>query len=66
MLLTSLLPGACVVGIGYALALFGWNDAWMPVVYITVITGLVFAQVFLMPDRSTPSGSSFGFRCSSC
>ena len=46
-----LLPGACVVALGYLLSAFGWNDGWMPMVYIAVVSGLVLAQGFFLPDR---------------
>ena len=38
-----LLPGVCVVALGYALSALGWNDGWMPMVYIAVVSGLVLA-----------------------
>ena len=40
-----------VVG-GYALSFLGLEDAWTPVVYMAFATVLVFAQGFLLPDRS--------------
>ena len=46
-----LLPGAGVVALGYALSAFGWNEGWMPMVYIAVVSGLVLAQGFFLPDR---------------
>ncbi len=50
-LLRFLLLGVCIVGGGFGLSLFGWNDVWMPIVYVACITGLVLAQGFLLPDR---------------
>ena len=43
--------GVCIAGVGYGLTLFGWNDEWMPEVYVGVVSGLVLAQGFLLPDR---------------
>ena len=43
--------GLCIVGVGYALSLLGWNDALMPTAYVAFVTGLVLAQGFLLPDR---------------
>ena len=46
-----LLPGLCVVALGYALSALGWNYDWMPMVYIAVVSALVLAQGFFLPDR---------------
>jgi transcriptional regulator with XRE-family HTH domain len=46
-----LLPGVCVVALGYALSALGWNDGWMPMVYIAVVSGLVLAQGFFLSDQ---------------
>ena len=52
--LLRILPlGLCIAG-GYALSAFGWNNAWMPTVYVAFATGTVLAQGFLLPDRATP------------
>ena len=49
--LLRILPlGLCIAG-GYALSAFGWNNAWMPAVYVAFATGIVLAQGFLLPDR---------------
>ena len=45
--------GLFVAG-GYALTVFGWNNAWMPAAYIAVATAIVLAQGFLLPDRGSP------------
>ena len=43
----------CITG-GYALSAFGWNNAWMPTVYVAFATGIVLAQGFLLPGRHAP------------
>ena len=49
--LLRVLPlAACIVG-GYALSVYGWNNAWMPPAYVAFVTGIVLAQGFLRPDR---------------
>ena len=50
--LRSLPLGICIVGGGYALSFLGWDDGWMPIVYIAFATGLVLTQGFLLPDRN--------------
>ena len=50
VLLRTLPLGLCIAG-GYALSAFGWNNAWMPTVYVAFATGIVLAQGFLLPDR---------------
>ena len=40
-----------MVALGYALSAFGWNDGWMPTVYVAVVSSLVLAQGFFLPDR---------------
>ena len=45
-----LLPGVYVVVLGYALSALGWNDGWMPMVYIAAVSALVLAQGFFLPD----------------
>ena len=44
--------GLCIVGVGYGLSLAGWNSNWMHFVYVIVITALVLAQGFFLPDRN--------------
>ena len=53
VLLRTLPLGLCIAG-GYALSVFGWNNAWMPTVYVAFATGIVLAQGFLLPGRVTP------------
>lgn len=38
------LTGVCIAAAGYALAAFGWNNTWMPMLYVTVAMCLVAAQ----------------------
>ncbi len=45
--------GMCIVG-GYALLGLGWNNAWMPMGYVALVTGILMAQGFLLPDREAP------------
>ena len=52
-LLRTLPLALCIAG-GYALSAFGWNNAWMPTVYVAFATGIVLAQGFLLPDRRAP------------
>ena len=49
--LRSLPLGMCIVGGGYALSFFAWDDALVPMVYVAFVTGLVLAQGFVLPDR---------------
>ena len=52
--LLRVLPlGVCIVG-GYALSVYGWNNAWMPTAYVAFALGIVLAQGFLLPDRGAP------------
>ena len=49
--LLRVLPlGVCIIG-GYALSIYGWNNAWMPTAYVAFALGIVLAQGFLLPDR---------------
>ena len=51
--LLRVLPlGVCMVG-GYALSIYGWNNAWMPTAYVAFALGIVLAQGFLLPARGT-------------
>ena len=52
-LLRTLPLGLCIAG-GYALSVFGWNNAWMPAAYVAFATGIVLAQGFLLPERQAP------------
>ncbi len=52
-LLRTLPLGLCIAG-GYALSVFGWNNAWMPTAYVAFATGIVLAQGFLLPERRAP------------
>ena len=52
-LLRTLPLGLCMAG-GYALSVFGWNNAWMPAAYVAFATGIVLAQGFLLPERRAP------------
>ena len=45
--------GLCIAG-GYALSVFGWNNAWMPAAYVAFATGIVLAQGFLLQERRAP------------
>ena len=58
-LLRLVLVGACIVGGGYALSLFDWNYAWASLVYVGLVTSLVLAQQFLLPNRSADLGGLF-------
>ena len=58
-LLRLALVGACIAGGGYALSLFDWNDAWASMVYVGLVTSLVLAQQFLLPNRSADLGGLF-------
>ena len=52
--LLRILPlGVAIVG-GYALSIYGWNNAWMPAAYVVFALGIVLAQGFLMPDHDAP------------
>ena len=51
--LRTLPLGLCIAG-GYALSVFGWNNAWMPTAYVAFAIGIVLAQGFLMPGRHAP------------
>ena len=48
------LPLALCIAGGYALSVFGWNNAWMPAAYVAFATGIVLAQGFLLPERQVP------------
>ena len=48
------LPLALCIAGGYALSVFGWNNAWMPTAYVAFAIGIVLAQGFLIPDRDAP------------
>jgi len=52
-LLRALPLGVCIIG-GYALSIYGWNNAWMPTAYVAFALGIVLAQGFLFPDRDAP------------
>ncbi len=41
----------CITLAGYALSFLGWENMWMPALYVGFATGLVLAQGFLIPDR---------------
>ena len=57
--LLRVLPlGVCIVG-GYALSIYGWNNAWMPAAYVVFALGIVLAQGFLLPDRGAPMREFF-------
>ena len=43
--------GVLVVCLGYVLWSIGWDGAWMPVLYVGVVTGMVMCQGLLLPDR---------------
>ena len=45
--------GVFVVGGGFILAFLGWNDSWMPVSYVGLVTCAVLAQGFFLPGRDT-------------
>ena len=51
--LRTLPLGLCIAG-GYALSVFGWNNAWMPTAYVAFAIGIVLTQGFLIPDRDAP------------
>ena len=46
------LPGLGVAAVGFVLASSGWNAAWMMMLYVIVVAGLVLAQGFLRLRRS--------------
>ena len=48
------LTGVGIAAVGYALAAFGWNNSWMPVVYVVAMMSLVAAQGLL--HRGRPHG----------
>ena len=43
--------GATIAGGGYALSALGWTDSWMLAMCVAVITFIVLAQGFLLPDK---------------
>ena len=45
-------PGLVVAGSGFVLAYFGWNAAWMMMLYLIVAIGLVLIQGYLRLRRS--------------
>ena len=51
---SRILPLGMCIGGGYALSLFGWNNAWMPTAFVAFAAGIVLAQGFLLPDRDAP------------
>ena len=53
------LTGVCVAVIGYVMAAFGWNDAWMPVVYVMAAMCLVTAQGLLQRRRPHDLGEFY-------
>ena len=53
VLLRTLPLALCIAG-GYALSVFGWNNAWMTVAHVAFATGIVLAQGFLLPERRAP------------
>ena len=58
VLLRVLPLGVAIVG-GYALSIYGWNNAWMPAAYVVFALGIVLAQGFLLPDRGAPMREFF-------
>ena len=50
-LLFRVLPLGMFIASGYALSVYGWNNAWMPTTYVVVVTAVVLAQGVLLPDR---------------
>lgn len=54
------LTGACVAVLGYALAAYGWDDAWMPLAYVGVTMSLVLVQALLRRGRPHDLGESYG------
>ena len=38
------LTGVCIAAVGYVLAAFGWDNTWMPMVYVAAMIGVVVAQ----------------------
>lgn len=46
--------GLCIVGLGLVLAIFGQNDAWVPIVYVVVAVGFALVQAVVLPDDNVP------------
>ena len=53
------LMGVGIAVMGYALAAFGWDNSWMPVVYVAAIMGLVAAQGLLYRRRPHDLGEFY-------
>ena len=54
------LMGVGIAVLGYALAAFGWDNSWMPVVYVAAIMCLVMAQGLLRRRRPHDLGEFYG------
>ena len=46
-IVAAVLPGIAIVGVAYLLSFVGWNDLWMPFVYIGVVVALRLSAGFL-------------------
>ena len=53
------LMGVCIAAVGYAFAAFGWNNTWMPVVYVAAMMSLVAAQGLLHRRRPYDLGEFY-------
>ena len=53
------LTGVAIAVMGYALAAFGWDNSWMPVVYVAAIICLVAAQGLLYRRRPHDLGEFY-------
>lgn len=53
------LTGVAIAAVGYALAAFGWDNAWMPVVYVAAIMCLVASQGMLHRRRPHDLGEFY-------
>ena len=49
--LLRVVPLGMFIAGGYALSVYGWENAWTPTTYVVVVTAVVLAQGIFLPDR---------------